>query len=580
MIYWFYAGLSLVFCLPLLLTSNKLGTADWDQHLFYYGAVLKNIIEYKQFPFWNPWYCGGNVLWQNPQIALLSPVYPLTLLVSLPMAMKLNIALHYFLGTVGMHKLLRKVFNIQFVPFLILLIVIALFSGSIALHIAAGHSTFLPFAYGPWVLYGLWHYEYSRQKRYFFLAAFFGALMIYNGGIHIFIMFHFGLAVYVGVYGILTRSKKVIGDFSLYAFFTAVFSAPKLIPVIYFLHSPFKVDTRALLDAIDRIYNPLQVYLDPYSGNHERMFGFLYTWHEYGNYIGAFAYILILTCILSIVSPDFFKKTRWQQGLALAISAIFLLLMSQGSYSIFAPFEVLRHLPLLNKFRNPGRYTIPFVLFIALYVGWFVQNSHWSWYSMDARLRRWLSVLLILASAEIVMQNRGHFDNVFNQAAEERSSAQRQAPTLDVYTSPHRGSSPMYRGLLEGRDVLRCYEALQTQSGVNARYNFFYQDSATSTISSIEFSPNAPQVKLGPSSVDTRVYLNQNYIEGWSASPVPLEYDPEVGLAYVIAKARAEGQSIEFSFVPPGLYLGLLIFLGGILLAMLFWLFPKRTLSL
>ena len=76
--YALYALLALFFCWPLFEQPLGLGANDWDQHLFYYGAVLKNVVEYGQAPFWNPWYCGGNVLWQNPQIALLSPVYPLT----------------------------------------------------------------------------------------------------------------------------------------------------------------------------------------------------------------------------------------------------------------------------------------------------------------------------------------------------------------------------------------------------------------------------------------------------------------------------------------------------------------------
>ena len=57
--------------------ADQPGVGDWDQHLFYYAA-LKEQCRFGQMPFWNPWYCGGNVLWQNPQIALLSPVYPLT----------------------------------------------------------------------------------------------------------------------------------------------------------------------------------------------------------------------------------------------------------------------------------------------------------------------------------------------------------------------------------------------------------------------------------------------------------------------------------------------------------------------
>ena len=68
-----YGVLSVAFCAPLFAQPQGLGANDWDQHLFYYGVVLKNVVEYGQMPFWNPWYCGGNVMWQNPQIAILQP---------------------------------------------------------------------------------------------------------------------------------------------------------------------------------------------------------------------------------------------------------------------------------------------------------------------------------------------------------------------------------------------------------------------------------------------------------------------------------------------------------------------------
>src|SRR5687768_14045443 len=104
-----YGVLSVVFCTPLFAQPLALGVFDWDQHLFYYGSVLKNVIEYGQMPYWNPWYCGGNVMWQNPQIAILSPVYPLAAVMSLQLAMKINNVLHYWLGFIGMHLLLTRI---------------------------------------------------------------------------------------------------------------------------------------------------------------------------------------------------------------------------------------------------------------------------------------------------------------------------------------------------------------------------------------------------------------------------------------------------------------------------------------
>ena len=57
----FYLIVSIAFCWPLFAQPFALGVNDWDQHLFYYGVVLKNLVQSGQMPFWNPWYCAGNV---------------------------------------------------------------------------------------------------------------------------------------------------------------------------------------------------------------------------------------------------------------------------------------------------------------------------------------------------------------------------------------------------------------------------------------------------------------------------------------------------------------------------------------
>src|SRR6478736_1021033 len=93
-VYLFYAVLSIAFCSPLFARPSGLGVVDWDQHLVYYAEVLKNVVEYAQPPFWSPWYCGGNVLWQNPQVALVSPVYALVTIMPLAVAIKIAIVLH------------------------------------------------------------------------------------------------------------------------------------------------------------------------------------------------------------------------------------------------------------------------------------------------------------------------------------------------------------------------------------------------------------------------------------------------------------------------------------------------------
>src|SRR5262245_32208413 len=82
-----YVALSAVFCWPLFAQPLANGSGDWDQHTLYYAAALRNAA-FGDLPFWNPWYCGGNVLWANPQASLVSPVYLLALVMPITLAMK------------------------------------------------------------------------------------------------------------------------------------------------------------------------------------------------------------------------------------------------------------------------------------------------------------------------------------------------------------------------------------------------------------------------------------------------------------------------------------------------------------
>jgi hypothetical protein len=70
-----YGALATAFCSALWQTPLGLGISDWDYHLLHYAIVLRSLFACGQLPFWNPRMCGGNALWQNPQVALVSSIY-------------------------------------------------------------------------------------------------------------------------------------------------------------------------------------------------------------------------------------------------------------------------------------------------------------------------------------------------------------------------------------------------------------------------------------------------------------------------------------------------------------------------
>ena len=417
-----YGLLSILFCLPLFDQPNALGANDWDQHLFYYGAVLKSVVEYGQLPFWNPWYCGGNVLWQNPQIAILSPVYPLTAVMSLQMAMKVNIVLHYWIGFAGMHVLLTRVIGLTFLPAVVYLATLVTASGAPAIHLRVGHSVFLPGFYLPLQLYFFFRAFRTGAWRDIFLAAATLALMVFNGGTHILPMSFAALGTFSGVAAIAKRDWRPLLIVAAFTVAGLAYSAPKLLPVGLFVSGERFWDTRNPTGHPDRVTLDIlrQTYLVPTQQAGGRLPQQRHGWHEYGNYIGP-AGVLVAAIGLLWAFGRRRPADRWF-GLSLALTTVMLFALSLGEFSRFAPAALATHLPLFSSFRIPSRYTIPFIQFAALTVAW----ASAAWLS-GPRPTAWgraiVATACVGAAAHLIVMNRANFSRVFAEPAFDTSFA-------------------------------------------------------------------------------------------------------------------------------------------------------------
>src|SRR5262245_3023786 len=48
---------------PIMVNTETLGSHDWDQMESHRYLVTKTILRFHQFPFWNPYACGGHPNW-------------------------------------------------------------------------------------------------------------------------------------------------------------------------------------------------------------------------------------------------------------------------------------------------------------------------------------------------------------------------------------------------------------------------------------------------------------------------------------------------------------------------------------
>jgi hypothetical protein len=558
-----YLSLSALMCAPLFAVPNGAGWLDWDQHLFYYASVLKSVVAYGQLPFWNPWYCGGNVLWQNPQVALLSPVYPLALAVSLPLAMKVNILLHYWIGFVGMHLLLRRVVGLRSLPLTIFLATTYVCCGAIALHLGEGHSTFLPAFYLPLQLFWLVRAINGGTVRHALLAGALLSLAIWNGGLHIVPMMTVGIGAFASVAAILLRSWRPLLLGCLCGVAGIAYAAPKLVPMVAFLESDRFHDERVLgVPDSMTVEMVRHAYVDRNQERLVKLEGQAYGWHEYGNYIGWPAAILIVASLIWI-----FLRPRppgeWMPT-ALAVATVVLFAVALGEFFRFSPAVLLRSVPLMSRFRIPSRYTIAVVLFGVTSAACMLRDL-----AVDSPARasvKWIVAIACLAAAgDIWVQNSRYFELPFHGAPLDRGFQFMQradAPIDDDTINPYQGDAPMLRAMMNGRATFHCYEPLRLVQLADPGLPMVFSEGPLQ-LAKTTFTPNRIDVAIAGSGESSRLLINQNYVAGWRSSLGPVEPDPRHGNLSIAAQRGAHG-TYSVGFVPPGLYVGWAIFAAAL----------------
>jgi len=78
---------------PTMGDRTTVGSHDWDQMESHRYLVDKTILVYHQFPFWNPYACGGHPNWGGFEsgTTVVSPWLPFYLAMTLPHAMRVEV---------------------------------------------------------------------------------------------------------------------------------------------------------------------------------------------------------------------------------------------------------------------------------------------------------------------------------------------------------------------------------------------------------------------------------------------------------------------------------------------------------
>lgn len=365
----FFAVVALFYTWPIFSRVNNWGIQDWDQHLFYHGVPRLTLLEYGQFPLWNPYYVGGTVMLANPQSRLLSPFFPVHLLFGEVIGIKLEIWAHLVVGLLGIYALARY-YQLNR-PASLLAAFVFMLSSMYALTLSVGMTWYLSVVYLPWAF--LFYLKAWGNLRYALITGVFLALMFFSGGAY-------PLAVtllFFGMYGFFQfvfrehtfwRWIKVLG---LTLIFMMGFGAVKFFPTIEFQqthprhiydYSGYSLNSlRFALFNRDQTLKAITALPIEQPGFVNGVTGGM---DENGAYIGLIPFVLF---ILGIGLND-------KRRMILFLCFLIFLWISFGNRPKAELWTYLHLLPVYDSMRVAQRFRIVVMLCLAIFAGFGLQT--------------------------------------------------------------------------------------------------------------------------------------------------------------------------------------------------------------
>lgn len=350
-------GVSLIlaffYTLPFLLKLRWWGVRDWDLFTTIAAVPVGSIIHYGQFPFWNPYLGGGNILFHHPEVAVLSPFFLLYLAFGAVVGLKIQVLISYFLGFWGSQRLFVTLGMRRWTA--VAMSVAYFGSVHLALHFAEGHMPFTHYAFLPWFLNCL--LEANRDRRY--LAGAVGALALMVLGNGAAVPFAYTMLLSAGLFGLRAvqhRNLRELGRLAAAAVLALGVAAVKFVPmVIYLVNNKWTGNPEEAIppSALDNIFFGFSHSL--FAKNFPQQ---QWAWHEYGAYISP---ILVGFALYALIKR-FREQWPW-----LVLGAFFLLL-GLGNFGALSPWAILTSLPGFESMRATGR-SFHFVILAAAVLG-------------------------------------------------------------------------------------------------------------------------------------------------------------------------------------------------------------------
>lgn len=548
-----------IYLLPIFVRYDYWGGLDWEHFQSYYQSAKNAILHYHQFPFWNPYICGGSVQLAAPEAAFVTPFFVSMLLFDVVHAIKLNLFLYLVVGALGCCLLSKK---LNFGSYSTLLFALSfVLGGFFAFRIFVGWVSVMAISYLPYIL--LFYWESMEKARYIPLASLFLALFILEANpflitlMMLFLVFYplflsmsetaglIAKMVKTGFSSVQIRKQDVklvltpILNAVVISFIAFLIAGFRVVPALYFaLDNPQLTEDGCgfnlglLKDALTG-YNLPFIVLD--NSN----------WWELSGYVGTACLLLSFLGIL--------LSLRDKKLASLFLLLVFITLYSFSQNSPLNLWAVFHTLPLFSSQHVPAR-SIAFMAFILpLFAGVGMAR-------IEKANKNLAKLVLAVSLISLVVLNMPVIANTFTN----RQSVE-NLTMLEFRQDESKGSG-MYKLTLQGVGVTDYHSAgclankATPVNDVDYKGESYLLKGGYAKV--LEFSPNEVKVVVNTSTEDTLV-LNQNYYKGWYSDNIPAR--DTNGL--VSADVYPGTSMVVFHYYPQGLTLGLVLTSLGIFIS-------------
>ncbi len=521
---------SISYYYPILTSGYDLGIQDWDQNFAWTEANRVSILDYHQFPLWNPYKCGGTAQFANPQVPVISFQTLFALLFGTAKGIKISIFFHGLIGFIGFYFLARQ-YKIWYIGSLLAATIFS-FSGITGSFLSTGMVVFTNFAYIPYVL--IYYNKGINQAKWGVVGGIFFALSFYFS-YQIPLLLGIYLLVYTVVLSIIKKSIAPIKAFIILSISSTVLMLPKLMLAIRLLQNyPRQIADISGYSPYNFFYFLLSMKQNLFDEMDIQ--AYFQKIDENSIYVGILAFILFLL---------FYIKNRAGviDHLALILTMLIIFWIMLGSEIFPSLYNAIRHLPIFSSFRVAQRFRFDFIIPFALLSGLGLDNlrrllksGKWAgaisvvclvavFIDLTALSTiNFLSKTLIILNPEKQLARQAQFIQTRANSPDfrvERTIILPESVRENITFDPW---SYEYPKILENEGVLNCYDPIPLQvyaAGIGeANYQgeyYLLEAGSKIRLENSYWSPNklTYDVYSSGGTINNSLIVNQNYYPGW-----------------------------------------------------------------